>query len=497
MQTHKTAIAIIGGGFGGCLMALVLQKIGLDAIVIEKGSHPRFAIGESSTPLANLHLKAICEKYDLPAIQPLCKYGSWQTHYPELPCGLKRGFSYFKHEENKHFAPAADHRNELLVAASPNDTVGDTQWFREKVDEFFYRQTLDAGIPCFDRTAIIEISTNGSGWEIHAQREKQDMAICADFLIDASGASTVLANLLDLHVKEAPFHSHSWSVYSHFVDVLRWQDILADSGGKVAEHPFSCDDAALHHIFDDGWMWLLRFNNGVTSAGFVIDGGRTPFPAGESGTQIWQRLLAKYPAVAKQFSTAKAVQPFFVSPRLQRRARLAAGENWAMLPYSAFFIDPFYSSGIAYTALCIERLAEIFQEHWTRNSFAPRLAEYSAKVQQEAGVLDILIHGSFRAFRHFDLFVAFSMYYFTGAIYSETRHRQGNTDPFDGFLFSGHPPFRQAVENAYRRILELGKEVSPSRANIAAFTKQVAEDIAPHNLAGLCDAAKMNMYPFV
>jgi FADH2 O2-dependent halogenase len=27
------------------------------------------------------------------------------------------------------------------------------------------------------------------------------------------------------------------------------------------------DDAALHHVFDGGWVWVLRFNNGITSAG--------------------------------------------------------------------------------------------------------------------------------------------------------------------------------------------------------------------------------------
>ena len=31
--------------------------------------------------------------------------------------------------------------------------------------------------------------------------------------------------------------------------------------------PYPIEDAAVHHVFDGGWMWLLHFNNGVTSAG--------------------------------------------------------------------------------------------------------------------------------------------------------------------------------------------------------------------------------------
>ena len=37
----------------------------------------------------------------------------------------------------------------------------------------------------------------------------------------------------------------------------------------------------------------------------------------------------------------------------------------------------------------------------------------------------------------------------------------------------------------------------PSAAAMAAFTQQVAADIEPYNIAGLCDPDKHNMYPFV
>ncbi len=31
--------------------------------------------------------------------------------------------------------------------------------------------------------------------------------------------------------------------------------------------PYPIDDAAVHHVFDGGWIWVLKFNNGITSAG--------------------------------------------------------------------------------------------------------------------------------------------------------------------------------------------------------------------------------------
>ena len=45
-----TDVAVIGSGFGGSLTALALRARGQRVVLIERGRHPRFAIGESSTP---------------------------------------------------------------------------------------------------------------------------------------------------------------------------------------------------------------------------------------------------------------------------------------------------------------------------------------------------------------------------------------------------------------------------------------------------------------
>ena len=59
-------VAIVGSGFAGSLLARVLTVVGYDVVLLERGTHPRFAIGESSTPLANLSLERIGLRYGLP-----------------------------------------------------------------------------------------------------------------------------------------------------------------------------------------------------------------------------------------------------------------------------------------------------------------------------------------------------------------------------------------------------------------------------------------------
>src|SRR5688572_12581718 len=112
MSAERFDLVITGSGFAGSLMAMIAQKLGYSVLLLEKGSHPRFVIGESSTPLTNLLLETIAKDYDLPRIAALAKWGTWQKSHPEIACGLKRGFSFFHHSIGQKFRRTSEHNNE-------------------------------------------------------------------------------------------------------------------------------------------------------------------------------------------------------------------------------------------------------------------------------------------------------------------------------------------------------------------------------------------------
>src|SRR5262249_10095591 len=68
-------LAIAGSGFGGSLLAMVARRLDLSVLLLERGAHPRFAIGESTSPLTNLLLEELAQRYDLPRLLPLASYG--------------------------------------------------------------------------------------------------------------------------------------------------------------------------------------------------------------------------------------------------------------------------------------------------------------------------------------------------------------------------------------------------------------------------------------
>src|SRR5436190_18558130 len=94
---ERCNVAVVGSGFAGSLMARILAVQGYDVVLLERGTHPRFAIGESSTPLANLSLERIARRYHLADCFRLAAHGRWLEHFPDVRRGLKRGFTFFRH----------------------------------------------------------------------------------------------------------------------------------------------------------------------------------------------------------------------------------------------------------------------------------------------------------------------------------------------------------------------------------------------------------------
>src|SRR5437868_3206042 len=86
-------VVVVGSSFAGSLAAAIARQYHARVLLLERGTHPRFAIGESSTPLANLLLEELSDRYDFPWLKPFSRYGTWQSTYPKISCGLKRGFS--------------------------------------------------------------------------------------------------------------------------------------------------------------------------------------------------------------------------------------------------------------------------------------------------------------------------------------------------------------------------------------------------------------------
>jgi len=436
-------VAILGSGFGGSIAALIAKKLGMNPILIEKGTHPRFTIGESSTPQANIALSYLVKKYNLPTLAPLTQYGTWKDNYPGLACGPKRGFTYIHHGANG---------GELLVAANPSQYEADTHWYRSDIDSFLVNEVIKAGIPYVDNVDVV--LSDDSPWRLKAC----NFSCTADFVIDATGGANPLQIPQDIHT----IQTSSRVMFAHFKGVTPWGEVH----GKP-EHPYPCHDAALHHIFAGGWMYVLHFDTGITSAGFVLD-------TIERSDDTWESLMEEFPSIYEQFQNAERVTPLIETQKIQRCSASFSDGNWAMLPHSAYFIDPLHSTGIAHTLHCIDRLLQSIGN-------VGALIEYDTQMRQEIRLIDQLVHGSYACMSDFDSFANFVMLYFAGADFSE-RQRRNNIET--GFLNIQDESYRVTVDRVYKHAVS-GRAVN-----------NLGNEIEPWNLVGLCDPAKQNMYDY-
>lgn len=474
---NRVDVAIIGAGFSGALLARVLARRGRSVALIDAATHPRFAIGESSTPIADRLLARLGKIHGFDDLVSLSRYGTWKSQHRQLGCGLKRGFSYYVHRPGQEYFDSTDHDSSLLVAASASDDSGDTHWYRSDVDQYLFQQAVSNGVRDFTGYRLLSMRPAPDQQLILSRSNHESpLLIDCEWAIDATGRSAVLANLRSVRSRVHRLQTKTYSIFAHFDQVGSWRHQLRTLGISTDEDPFDTDAAAQHHLIDDGWMWMLRFDNGITSV------GRTS----QSADPAWD--WSAYHSLAGMFQGASVVAPTtapVATGRLQQLHDPVIDRRTIMLPTAAVTIDPLHSTGIAHALAGVDRVAKLILagDQATQRALT---ADYRQSVLDEAELLDRLVWTAYQTMNDFPRFVAACTLYFAGAIACEER------------LGRGELPDRLWGADD-QRFLEVVEQLS-GRLTSGAATDSVVDDIrtaiAPWNHVGLLDPSANNRYAY-
>jgi FADH2 O2-dependent halogenase len=469
-------VVVVGSGFAGSIVARVLARQGLAVALLEAGRHPRFALGESSTPLAALSLERLSRRWDLPDLHALAAWGRWRIALPDLRRGLKRGFTFYRHAPGAAFDRTAEPAERLLVAASPADAIADAHWLRADVDAHLFARAGEEGVATLDEARVTGVRAGEGGLELEVVvAGGRRLRLSTELAVDATGPAGALARRLGA-VAGRRSRIRSGLVFAHFEDVLALPEVL--DGALPGSAPYPEERAAVHHLLAEGWLYELRFDHGVTSAGLLIEGGLARDADPET---VWHGALARYPTLSRQFSRARPTRPLALAPSIQHRLDRAAGPCWVALPHTVGFVDPLFSTGIAWSLLGIERIAEVVASA-PPGSPAIRdgsaFARYDGLVRQELEQIDRLVAGAYAARERFSLFVDQTMLYFTLVSYAEAEQRlaEPREPAWRGFLRADDPLWRRRFDAARER---LRRPTEDHGAWVEAVTREV-------NIAGLC-----------
>ncbi|MDQ7041109.1 MAG: FAD-dependent oxidoreductase [Rhodothermus sp.] len=468
MNSHCD-VAILGAGFGGALLALMLRRRGLSVILIEKG-RPRFAIGESSTPLANLYLEQIARTFELPELLPLTKYGHWKTTHPELPVGKKRGFTFFWHRPGRPWTAYVDgHPAYLLVAASPHDAIADTHWYRPAFDSYLTALALRAGVRYLEPASPIAVDVDAGDVQLRIATPAGTRTLAARFVVDATGPTAWLARHLGYRPEPHPYLPERVAIFAHFRNVARadaWLDARRD------RWPYQPDAAAVHHLLEEGWAWILHFDHGITSAGLSLWADR--LPARDPAT-CWYLILARYPSLQALFGRSAPLYPLRMIPERPTLFRKLVGPGWALLPSGAGVLDPLLSTGNPLTLLGVWRLAELLVQHCAAPP-AEALQHYQQQTLHELQTTARLLGALWRVLHQPAPFTWLAKLYFAAASFRETRIRLGRESGIPGFLLTDHPVFCQHQDHLLRHVEQ--HQLLPQDA--------IQKALEPFDVAGLC-----------
>ena len=489
-------VVVLGSGFGGSLLAMILAKQGRQVAVVDVDEHPRFAVGESTTPLGDLTLKEIASTYDLPELAALTSYGSMREQLPGLRCGRKRGFTYFGFDDVDASTDLTAIRP-MLVSASESDYSSDTHWMRSDVDQYFLLVAMSYGVK-FCLGCQYQLFQTGKLWQLTGKAMDQEIKVSAEFLVDATGNAGKVFDVLNVPQQQHVLKTNSSSVYGHFRGLKRCGALLHDVGIDQSHHPYSCDDAAVHHVLKQGWMWQLPFDDGSASVGMVWDDRNATASDASAAIDPNQRLsdLIRSSAIlSQQFQGSNVVRPeqgLVATGRLQRLTTRAAGSTWAALPSTAGFIDPLHSTGIAHTLWGVRRLAHILLNN-PGTGRATSLTNYSTGLIDEFLWIDELVECCYAAKSNYRLWCYSVLLHFCAVTSQESNSAAVQASNRRAFLRADDGGFRDMFREARQRIGTL-VEANATPVEIEEFRVWLQDATTEWNSVGLFQADDDFMY---
>ncbi len=329
-------VIVIGGGPAGSTVGALLAEAGHSVLIVERGTMPRFHVGESLIPQTYWTLKrlGVIEQFKRSAFP---KKFSVQF----VSDGRRESAPFYFDEHIDHESAQtwqverADFDRMLLENAIAKGAALRTQ--AQVLDVLFKgdravgvklkltEPTSAAGAPPSEPGAPPS-EPGASATGPPQVREIHSRVVC-----DASGSSAFLSTRLGL--KQPNLRLRKGSIWSYFRGAQR--DSGKDEGATII----------MQTEGKQSWFWYIPLRDDVVSIGCTGDMPHM-FPGDSTPEQTFARELDRCPALQKRLHHATRCMDFFTTKDYSYGSSAAAGPGWVLVGDAYGFIDPVYSSGV-------------------------------------------------------------------------------------------------------------------------------------------------------
>lgn len=303
-------VLIIGAGPSGCVSAAYLCKNNCKIKVVEKTKFPRIVVGESLIPRVMDHF-AEAELFDsLDAMNFEKKLGARFIRGNEI-CVFDFSDKFSEGWDWTWQVPRADFDNTMAQ-----------ELIRKGIDLEFESEVIEVSFDGSNSKTIVKDAA-GNLKEIHAK-----------FIIDSSGYGRVLPRLLDLD-KPSALDPHS-SIFTHVKDINRPE---GEEGTLIS----------FDVLETEVWLWVIPFSNGNTSLGVV---GPTDFinslSENKNNSEALKNAIQLSDYYIKRFEGTEFLFEPIKLENYSRSVKKMYGDGFALTGNSTEFLDPVFSSGVAF-----------------------------------------------------------------------------------------------------------------------------------------------------
>ncbi|MDW7754507.1 MAG: NAD(P)/FAD-dependent oxidoreductase [Brevefilum sp.] len=411
MKDPKTTydVAIIGSGIGGSTLAAILARQGQSVLVFEAGTHPKFAIGESTILETSEMMRALAKFYDVPELA----YFSSENYfdYAGTTHGVKRHFGFIHHQPGQSPESA-----NVLQAIIPKQPYGhELHLYRQDTDYYLTSVAIAYGAKVLQGTPVVAVDIQSEQVEITS---KQGQTYQAKYVVDAGGFRSLLADQFDL--RDFDLQTHTRGMFTHMIDVPCFNDVHLEKSEVGV--PFRWSEGTLHHIFKGGWLWVIPFNNHLRatnplcSVGLVLDPRVYPVRTDVTPEEEFYDFIEQFPQIRRQFEHAKPVRGWVRANRLQYGSTRVVGDRFALLGHSVGFIDPLYSKGLYLTHMAIFILADLLLQAKTTDDYSAQAFRLLEEVTLNyIKMHDVLVANSIKSWTNQKLWRVYSVQWLLGA----------------------------------------------------------------------------------
>ena len=316
---HSCDVAIIGGGPAGSSAAALLAREGFEVVLLERALHPRPMVGESLIP----HFW----KYtDLT--------GATGPIEDEGFIAKAGGITVWNGEIHRiSFADFGFERPALHVE-------------RDRFDQLLLQHAKSCGAQVFERVSVSSVAS-GSDYPIVRFQDRRGGAgvqgeLRCRYLVDASGASTLLARQLGLRRQANSEHQFLsfWGYFEHsrFVD----GEGCIQPFGRIGE----IRPVTFVLSYADGWIWHIPLRR-ATSVGLVIYRHLAASMNSKQRERYFLETCATVPYLAELLHSATFIDGSLAGrPDFSYFVDTVAKDNCYLIGDACGFVDPIFSHGV-------------------------------------------------------------------------------------------------------------------------------------------------------